>query len=498
MRRHDRVKWGHWPLGHYGAGAAAGNVAFPSYKHAGVVSMSLNRPQRLLPLSLSLVGLCLYALGAALGQGQPQLGSKTDLEATFRKAGGYSQLTKLATGQQVATQADKEFIDAIARWYVHRLTDAALRGDVANYGKKASELVEEFDREVAQRVNNSSISDLKKNRAFVSKLAPALVESLKPVFQEDMLVGDNRMVQVAAATLLPRMARLKQEDLGLYLAALVKDKTKHDAIRLYAMKGLKEFFPATRFFDETRDPGEAKLEKIRDLESAYIDALTGYVEGNYGGKKGEVDDDVIRYLRREALASLGSVQMPAIGTNKRAGQVIGASAPTLLKVLTKTGLSPEPDIHEKIEAAIGLAEMKYVAVNEYRPELAVYLVGLFVEEFARKYKSEWSKLRGTNAQVPSVAWKIQSKRLELAIKTMAVNAKPDPLQIHKDEQAKTEAKANQVMAGAVPILTDIYKQEDVPQQKLLDHKTTVLKLRPAVKTAFRDLKSPEIPLDEKK
>jgi hypothetical protein len=451
-------------------------------------------PTRLLGFSLLIF--CLSAPAALRGQGMGQLIQNTDRDAFFKGSG---QLTKLIAGSVLPTAADQELLDLTARWYIGRLTDTTLRGDVPNYGKKASDLIQvEFERQFIDRILGPNV-EKKGNKAFVDKLAPSLVKTLQEVFKEDILEGDNRMVQVAVATMLPRIARLKQDDFGLYLAELVKDKSKHHAVRLYALKGLKEFLPA-HYFDEEKDVGSASQEKLRDREANYVDALVGYIEGTYGPKAGEDDPEVISYLRREALETLGQVQLPVIGTNKRQGQAVGAVAPTLLKVLAKKGMTPKSSIHEKIEAAIGLSQMKYATVgygkaasiNEYRTDLAVYLVGTFIEEFAKKYNEEWANLKGNNAKVPSVAWKIQAKRLEEAVKLMRDNAKPDPLQIYKAEQDQAWRNAQKVMDTATPILRNIYDGAQVQPQGLVNYLKELQPLRPKDKTPFRSLKTPEI------
>jgi hypothetical protein len=445
--------------------------------------------------SLGLFVIVLIAAAPSRGQEQEQLGGKAELEGPFKK--NYSHFVSLVMGAKAPSPADKEVIDVAARWYVHRFTWRAVAESPQELAKEFAKFQGEFDRELVGGVFNPNA---KNNRAFVEQMGPALVRSIRPVFQADILPGDNRMIQVNAATLLPRMARLKQDEVSAYLAELVKDPTKHDAIRLYAAQGLREALPV-RFFDDS-DGGERKWEKQRDRELPYVDALIGMIEAGPNAKTGSVEPDVVRYLRREALESLAYVGVPAVKASKRDGAPQGAAAVTMLKVLSKKGLDPEPGIREKIEAAIGLCQMKYVipteapprAISEYRPELAVYLVGRFLEEFAKEHNAQWAFLKpGPNHKMPTVAWKIQSKRLELALKELVKNAAPSQLQPNIEEQRGVDRNAKRLEGMALPMLNDIYQGNQA--QLLVPFRTEIMKMKPAAKTAFRTLKTPEIDLE---
>jgi hypothetical protein len=451
------------------------------------------RRSNLSPFLLGTLGLLLLLPHRGLGQGQ--LSQMAELKDAVSK--GRSQMVNFTAGTKTPGPADAPLFDTFARWYVHRFTDSILRGDPTSYGKKAADLLREFDQEIVDRAFGPGV-DKRGNKAFIEMIGPALVKSMRPVFQDDILAADNRMVQVTAATLLPRMARLKQDDIGNYLVELVKDTSKHEAIRLYAVTGLREFPPA-RFFDDI-DVGGAKYEKMRDRDVARVDALVAFIEGA-AGKEMKNDPLVVRYLRREALEALAQAQMPAVAAIKRDGKARGAVAPTLLKALTKTGMQPETGIQEKIAAALGLAQMRYLwplenrGAHEYRADLAVYLVGNFIEEFAKAYNAQWANLNPKNPtfKMPSVAWRIQAKKLELAIKDMVANANPSPLQPHIEEQRKIYANARRVETLALPILNDIYQGNQA--QQLVPYRSEIQKLRPQIKTPFRTLKSEEIALD---
>jgi hypothetical protein len=446
--------------------------------------------QRRFPIGLALAALGIIVLASA-GLAQPQLADLGALKEQIGKS--RAQFSLMALGQKPVTAADQDLLDAFAKWYVHRLTDGALRQDQTNYSKKASALIDEFEREVINPIHGPNVAK-GGNQPFLDRMGPAFVKSMRPMFQDDVLEGDNRMVQVTAAKMLPRIATLKQADIGLYLAELLKDATKHDAIRMYAAQGLKEFFPPRAFTDI--DIGFTKHELLRDREVPLVEALAGYIDGTTGPKPGMADDEAIRYLRRQALESLALVQVPAVSTIKRDGKPRGAAAPVMLKVLTKKSLKPEPGLHEKIEAAIGLCQLKYLNVHEYRGDLAVYAVGRFIDEFAQEYNKQWANLKpGPTHKPATVHWKIEAKRLELAVKELAANAKDNPIQPHAAEQNRTYKNAQVVQYDALPILKDIYEERQAPQASLVTMRDHVKVMRPSIKTPFRKLESPDIELD---
>src|SRR5581483_9036638 len=96
-------------------------------------------------------------------------------------------LTKFTSGTAEPNKANQPVIDAAAEWYVYRLTDTILRSDPVNYGKKAGALIEEFDRDIVQRVNSPNVQAKPGPRPFVEKFGPELVKSLKEVFKYNLV-----------------------------------------------------------------------------------------------------------------------------------------------------------------------------------------------------------------------------------------------------------------------------------------------------------------------
>ena len=104
---------------------------------------------------------------------------------------------------------------------------------------------------------------------------------------------------------------------------------------------------------------------------------------------------------------------------------------------------------------------------------------------ANEYSTDYVNfsLKGKDRKLPLIAWKAQSKRLELALKDMLNNT------------AKAGAgkdAASQLEAQARPILQAINSYDQV--QRVLDFRNLVERLRPKSGAAFKTLKAAEVEL----
>lgn len=431
-----------------------------------------------------LIGAGILALLPRAGRSQEQVGSEAELRKPFAEV--QSQVYRFASGQATPTDADKKGIDIAARWFTQRLTWSGIRESPTQLTKVNDEL--------ERLINTATLpNSVKSNRAFVEQFGPALVAAIRPVLDQDLLAGDNRTVLINAATMLPQFARLKEDATGAYLAELLRDPKRHDAIRLYAAKGLREYFPLQVFEAKYRDV--KRYEQRKKLDLPRVEALVGYIDGSWQPDAKAMDPNAVRYLRREALETLSQAKVPAVSALKELGKIEGPIAPTLIKVLIGKGLTPEPGLAEKAEAAIGLASMKLAGVPEYKSDLAIYHVGKFLDEFARAYNGDWVNLGGGAAKskdrkLPILAWKVQSKRVELALKELLANAREVRT---SDPDANTRATALDKEARG--ILNAMQRYEKVEPTNLNALRNAIQKLRPKDGKVFRTLKGAEFELD---
>jgi hypothetical protein len=292
--------------------------------------------------------------------------------------------------------------------------------------------------------------------------------------------------------MLPIMARLKHPYVSEYLVTLIEDNKTHDAVRLYAIKALKDTMPIetqlelypTGIWDFTDKAQNAR----RKSDARSVETLTKYIER--AAKTSPDDLAAFKFfLRREAIVSLAAAGTPAVyafgkAPAKDVPLFDGLVAPTLMKVLVKGALQPEPTIQEKIEAALGLCAMDYTNMPEYQPELAVYLVGQTVVEFAREYsKDRPNFVLDKGKKPPFVAWKTEAKRFQAGLIQLKDNARGN---------AAAAKSAGELQNSAAKLLLQMEKYQIV--ERLEDFSNQVARMRPKDAKVFKTLKVPALNL----
>ncbi len=122
------------------------------------------------------------------------------------------------------------------------------------------------------------------------------------------------------------------------------------------------------------------------------------------------------YLRKEIIKALGNTRGGL--SEVKGGKAVGPAAYGLLRVLTKTPtLSPPPSFKEKIEAAIGIGQIKVGPNSKYKPDWGFAMMARLLNEFATKYKSEQIR----RLEFGSVPWKVYAARLLESISEMQKN-----------------------------------------------------------------------------
>jgi hypothetical protein len=373
-----------------------------------------------------LLGLSLLVLAGSRLGAQSQLASMKDLTDEHFKV--YIRFGNLVSGQAQPNASDKEVMEKETKYLIHRF-HAGRPDDLHKYHK-------DFEAFVTRAVN---LPKDRNNSEFIREVGPVLAARFKEVL--DLPFNANKHPIVNVAPLLADAARLKSPALGDYLADVVASKDRHDVIKLFAARGLREFFPAA-CVTEFDEPLEAKKLQRKQIDLKRVNALVGFIDRKVPDGMSQPEADGWRYLRREALGSLAQAQVPAVYVSK--GKPIeGPVAPVLLRVLSKN-MTPEPGLGERIEAAIGVCGVKfnekYRPVSEYNPEPGLYLVGRFLVDFANEYNKDRPNIRVKRA--PLMPWKIESRRLELALKDFANHAKGSAI----------EKQARELESLAQPVL----------------------------------------------
>jgi hypothetical protein len=351
----------------------------------------------------------------ALAQGR-QLGSRDDLQKRFVAHQG--QFDKLIKGEEQPSGPNDEAIDTFAQWFVYRMTWPQLQDSPQRA------VLHKIADDLENRIRNNALPNAANNREFVKQFTARMMVYLREVFA--LPFTENRVSAVNAATLLPLVAKFKLPEYGDFLEGLVRDAKMHDAVRLYAVKGLRDFLPL-QVIHPGDEPNKEQLErKARDLKR--LEAVVAFVNHDWKMTDEAPKEllDAVRFVRREAIQTLAQAQAPAVEVVK--GKVEGPVAYHLLRVLAggKDGLSPPPSLTEKAEAAIGVCLLKSKEVEDYQPEAGIYLVGKFLVEFAQEYQKDHPRIaKGIKdkelKRVPLYPWKAYAERLRIVLDGLQAN-----------------------------------------------------------------------------
>lgn len=413
------------------------------------------RLSRLASLGLVVAVLCLF-LGKLSAQ---QLIEDTQARQFHEKL-WFPFTQKTLTGLEAPTG---QVLEQAARYYVLRVTLVSM---VSDPKKMKDEVLQEFDNMISIATNPGHV---KANREVINKFAPQLVKCFKEVF--DLEFNDNRLPVVNAAVMLPQLAKLKHEDIGDFLANIVADEKKHDAVRVHAANALQEFFPVKAFTKFELGNKQALERKARDKKR--VDAMLTLIDRPMLKITDPYEIDALRYVRRAAVATLAQSQTPAISALDKNAKIEGPVALGLIKVLSKK-IEPEPSLKERIAAAVGVCRFtKYV--DEYDPKIGIYLVGETLIDVVNEYKRDYNNIanKAKDKKPTTLYWKETAKLFEAALTDLVNNTRGTP-----------NAAAVQALDAATrPVLKNIYNYDPIDREQ--QFRDAVQKLRPNTKAIFR-------------
>lgn len=444
----------------------------------------------------------LFAIAAATAtwaSAQNQLAPDGQLDKEFREA--MRTFQKLRSGEQQPAASDKEKVmDPVARYLVYRYASPTLN---KNMGKLRTELVE---YQVNLALNPEAV---KKNGAFREQFGASLAAAFRKLFENDF--QEYRYPIVNAAPILVDCARLRSDAFADFLADLIAEQdankkvsklsNMHDVIKLYAVRALREYYGECLLRETTKVhgarpivPQEANADNVttaaqkkmtRDVR--YISALLKFAENRPGvGKLPPEEQEAVRMLRKEAIETLAATQAPLVVHGKKLAEA--PIAPLLLRVLSpKSDLDPPPSLAEKVEAAIGVCQIKYKNVPDYQPEVGVYLVGQLLHEFVTAGSKDVGPIN--NGKPAEMLWRTNAKRLELALKDLAVNAKGNTV----------ESRAKDLDREGVSLLKQLLGVKTIQaanQGQLNAFRKMVTSMRPKTDEAFKDLPASKIQLGD--
>jgi hypothetical protein len=224
-------------------------------------------------------------------------------------------------------------------------------------------------------------------------------------------------------------------------------------------------------------------------ELGRLNAMIQFVDLPYPPEgQGQEYDDALAYVRREGVKALAQTQLPAYEAGK--DDVKGPVAYQLLKVASGSAVKVGPPytLSEKLEAAIGLCQLKS-GPSQYNVELGAFVVGKVLAEFADAYVEDYHYFSLKDKDGPRrqsrLPWKHYAQRLDLGLKSLSTN-------LPKDSPVGQKLKSG---TNAARFLDDIAKGKEIESAAALQQEMEAL--RPAITEVYLGNKQFTLPLPAK-
>jgi hypothetical protein len=303
----------------------------------------------------------------------------------------------LRKGDQAVGPDVDSILDHGAIWYAYRFTHTEFQ-----HPRSASKGMQELRKEAEDQILDPNVPSKQLNaqqQAFKDAFEKRFVQRLHEVIKNPAAIA-----RLNAAMVLAKLAKTGQEDAADVLIEVITDPKENDGIKLYAFRGVRDFFALGR--GDNPSPF-----KNKEKAAQYIQVLLDYLK-NKRDVKGWADEQLaaIPFVRSQAIEALGQTRLPAAAITNEKTKTTTIERPTalqLLRIVRKEGLQPEPDLAEQVAATIALCQLEYRLCAEYQPDYAAALVGRFIAEFADRYNREKEGKR--------YPWKILALRLSKAL-----------------------------------------------------------------------------------
>ncbi|HEV3237207.1 MAG TPA: hypothetical protein VGZ25_09480, partial [Gemmataceae bacterium] len=281
-----------------------------------------------------------------------------------------------------------EAIDIAAQYYSYRVTWPNLQNAATHEMDKA---FLEFENEIKGAVRNLSYPYLK-----------ALAEKMAKYCKDVMDSNSKAIARINSARLLARLAEAGLDETADVLTEEANKNDQYEAVKYYALKGLKALVGAANQPKSTVFTGPKGAER----QAKAIQALVTIVDRKPPIPEALTPEEMngFRKVRLEAIEGLANFRKPAVLDDK--GNIKVPVARALIEVIQKEGMVPQPRIEEQVAAAAGLGNMQVKGFPTYQPSYAALQVAPFFLEFATRYQDRANG--GRDAKEP---WKIYAARL---------------------------------------------------------------------------------------
>ncbi len=321
--------------------------------------------------------------------------------------------------------ADKQMLDAAAKYYAYRLTLTELQ---SKHGKM-QEIVKYAESEI-----DANRREERKNTEAVQIFNAALLTRLKEV-----LPNPRPIASMNAARILMHMAETGYEEAVDALADALNDAEMNGGTQLYAARGIKDFYKLAFPVGET----PPVFFKDRQREARSILALLAALKRQPPQSPPPTPEEIEgwRYLRREIIGTLAFSRYPAVADAKGTLAPEGKTALALARIIRNDGVNPPPRLDEQVEAATGLAMLKmkpfrdYQLAQPYQLDVAAYHLGRFMVDLAQ------TNQQNTGQDAAKIPWRTFGARLGLALAAL----KKEATTLKRDDPTKYQALADYVI-----------------------------------------------------
>ncbi len=361
------------------------------------------------------------------GVGDEQLYQKAQQEAEFKSA--TARMGEFRRGVRAMAddaEGNKAALAKAARYYVYRLTSAIYHGTDSGTASiiGMNSLVSEASAALLVPEARKKQPPLNENqKKYLAELTREMHKALREVFKTNRAP----VVRVNAARMLAAVAEAGNEESIDTLIALLQDPDESDAVRLFALRGLKE---ALAYGTPEKSAIQTEARELAAIAAAQAFLTRKIKEMPTEPEKVEA----LRYLRREAVRALAASRHATMPKSK---DEAGRTAWWLLKVARKDGLTPESSLTEQVEGAIGACQLN--PSKDLNLDYVAYHVGGAIVDFA----AEFARKKGGDDA--GVSWKIYAARLLAGL---------DDLQSHA-KGTKSEAYVNEMAGKARLVLQPI-------------------------------------------
>lgn len=287
-------------------------------------------------------------------------------------------------------------VDVNARFFAYRLTQPEFQaepGKLDTVFKECESILKQFRARPRTAFNTNFLSRLlERSKEALPNNVP--IARINAVRMQAMIPTELGSCDILGQKTLPE--QLMENFVN------VVEKAPDDGMRLHALKGIRETYKALRPLALVKKSSDRVALKP-ETEARVAEALVKIIETprNYLPDAPAEITEGYRVIRREAIKALAQARVPMAGTK-------GRTAFVLARMATANDIKPEPRFDERVEAAIGLLNMRPQAndPNEFNLEADTYAFGVFLVEFFQKFNT-----RNENDQEKLLPWKIYAARI---------------------------------------------------------------------------------------